>query len=138
MKKVIAIILFVQLSVIQWSTIQAAAIGTWKAYMSYYGVQKIAAAGSDIFILSANSLWQYNQNDQSIVTYDKTTGMNGVTITDIAWNKASQRLIAVYDNCNIDLIETDGDIINVSDIYSQVITGNKTINHVIINIEIAL
>ena len=84
MKKVIAIILFVQLSVIQWSTIQAAAIGTWKAYMSYYGVQKIAAAGSDIFILSANSLWQYNQNDQSIVTYDKTTGMNGVTITAVA------------------------------------------------------
>lgn len=130
MKKVIAIILFVQLSVVQWSTIQAAAIGTWKAYMSYYGVQKIAAAGSDIFILSANSLWQYNQNDQSIVTYDKTTGMNGVTITDIAWNKASQRLIAVYDNCNIDLVETDGDIINVSDIYSKVITGNKTINHI--------
>ena len=129
MKKIILFVLLLQCYFITMA--HAAAIGTWKNYLSYYGVQQIAAAGDDIFVLSSNSLWQYNQNDQSIVTYDKTTGLSDVTITIIAWNKSAKCLIAAYDNCNIDLVETDGDIINVSDIYSKTITtGNKTINSI--------
>ena len=51
-------------------------IGTWKTYLSYYGIQQIEAAGNDIFVLSSNSLWSYNKNDQSIMTYDKNNGLN--------------------------------------------------------------
>lgn len=123
MKKIFIALL---LSIIncQLSTAQ---IGTWKTYLSYYGVQQIQAAGDDIFVLSSNSLWSYNLEDQSINTYDKISGLNDVTITNIAWNKTAKRLVIIYDNCNIDLLDLKGNIINISDIYSKAITGDKTI-----------
>jgi hypothetical protein len=65
-------------------------IGTWKTYLSYYGVQQIEAAGNDIFVLSSNSLWSYNKNDQSILTYDNNNGLNDINITIIAWNKTAK------------------------------------------------
>lgn len=107
----------------------AAQVGTWKTYLSYYGVQQIQAAGNDIFVLSSNSLWSYNQNDQSITTYDKNNGLNDIFITNIAWNKTAKCLLIAYDNCNVDLLDLKGNVINIPDIYLKIITGKKTINN---------
>ena len=110
-----------------------AQVGTWKNYLSYYEIQQIQAAGDDIFVRASNSLYQYNQKDQSITTYDKVNGLSDTQITHIAWNKQAKRLIAVYQNSNIDLVETNGNITNVSDIYSKTMTEDKTVNNIYIN-----
>ena len=104
-----------------------AQVGTWKNYLAYYEVQDICAAEDELFVLASNDLYQYNLNDQSIYTYDKTNGLNDTYITLIAWSKQAQRLIAVYKNSNIDLIEKDGDVINVSALYSKSMTEDKTV-----------
>ena len=75
---------------INFSLFSFSQIGTWKTYLSYYGVQQIEAAGSDIFVLSSNSLWSYNKNDQSILTYDNNNGLNDINITTIAWLAVSE------------------------------------------------
>lgn len=105
-----------------------AQIGTWRNYLAYYDIQQIQAAGDDIFVLASNSLYQYNKNDQSITTYDKISGMSDIGISHIKWCQAAKRLVAIYDNSNIDLIETDGSITNVSDIYLKPVVGGKTIH----------
>ena len=105
-------------------------IGTWKAYMAYHDVQQIQKAGDELFVMASNSLYQYNLTDQSIYTYDKTNGMSDTHITHIAWSSAAGRLIVVYQNSNIDLIEPDGNVINISDLYLKVITGDKTVSSV--------
>ena len=48
-------------------------------------------------------------------------------ITHIAWSQQAKRLIAVYQNSNIDLVETDGDIINISALYNKSMTDDKTV-----------
>ena len=48
-----------------------AAIGDWKAYMSYHDVQEIEQVGDLIFVQASNSLYVYNKNDQSIQTFSK-------------------------------------------------------------------
>ena len=105
-------------------------IGTWKAYMAYHDVQQIQKAGDELFVMASNSLYQYNLTDQSIYTYDKTNGMSDTHITHIAWSSAAGRLIVVYQNSNIDLIEPDGNVVNISDLYLKVITGDKTVSSV--------
>ena len=110
-----------------------AQVGTWKNYLAYHDIQQICAADHYLFVCASNGLYQYNKNDQSITTFDKTNGMNDVTITNIRWCQQAKRLVVVYDNSNIDLIETNGDVTNVSSIYRKVITGGKTINNVTIN-----
>lgn len=44
------------------------------------------------------------KNDKSILTYDKTNGLNDAGISFIAWNKSTKRLVIVYSNNNIDLL----------------------------------
>ena len=126
MKKIVIILL---MSIVH-CPLSIAQIGKWKAYMAYYEVQQVQKAGDDLFVLASNDLYQYNLNDQSIFTYDKTNGLSDTYITHIRWCPQAGRLIAVYQNANIDLIEPDGDIINISDLYTKVITGDKTVSGV--------
>lgn len=113
--------------------IYAGGINTWNAFMAYQEVKQIVAAGDDIFVLASDNLYQYNKNDQSITTYDKVRGLSDVKIKLIAWSKTAKRLIAVYDNSNIDLIKPNGDVFNISDLYSKSMTDDKTVNSITIN-----
>jgi hypothetical protein len=110
-----------------------AQVGTWHNYLAYHQVQSICKAGDDLFVLASNDLYQYNLNDQSITTYDKVNGLSDTYITHIAWNQQAKRLIAVYQNSNIDLIETDGDIFNISSLYSKSMTEDKTVSAISID-----
>lgn len=130
-KTIIIILLFIiQISVV--NKMYAAGIGTWKAYMAYHEIQQIVAAGNDIFVLASDNLYQYNKNDQSITTYDKVNGLSDTQIKKIAWSKTSKRLIIVYQNSNIDLVETNGEVINISDLYTKSMTEDKTVNGITI------
>ena len=125
--------IFILLFTIHCSLFTASAqIGTWKNYLSYNDVQQICAAGDYLFVRASNGLYQYNQNDQSITTYDKINGLSDTNIKFIAWSKQAKRLIAVYADSNIDLVETNGNITNISAIYSKTMTEDKTVNHVFI------
>ena len=110
-----------------------AQIGTWQNHLAYRDIQSICKAGDDLFVLASNDLYQYNLNDQSITTYDKVNGLSDTHITHIAWSQQAKRLIAVYQNANIDLIETDGNIINISSFYSKSMTEDKTVNSISID-----
>lgn len=129
MKKVIIVLLLsivnCQLSICQ--------VGTWRNYLAYQEVQQIQAAGDYLFVRASNGLYQYNKNDQSIYTYDKTNGLNDTGIDKIRWCQQGKRLVIVYSNSNIDLMETDGSITNVSDIYTKAITGDKSIYNITVN-----
>ena len=105
--------------------------------MAYHDIQEIAAAGNDIFVLGSNGLFQYNLNDQSVTTYDKVNGLNDTYISHIAWCQQARRLVIVYSNSNIDLLETNGKIINISDLYNKVTTFDKTIHSIYISGEYA-
>lgn len=109
-------------------SILQAQTGTWKAYNSYYEPQQIVKADNYLFVRASNALYQYNLTDKSIVTYDKVNGMNDSDIRLIGWNKQIKRLIVVYQNSNIDLIQPDGNIINISALYRKAMAEDKTID----------
>ena len=109
-------------------------VGSWENHLAYYELQNICAASNkQLFVLASNSLYQYNQNDESITTYDKVNGLNDTYITHIAWNPKVQKLIAVYQNSNIDLIDIKGNVTNISDLYTKIMTESKTVNRLIID-----
>ena len=111
-----------------------AQVGTWENHLAYHELQNICAASNNqLFVLASNSLYQYNQNDESITTYDKVTGLNDTYITHIAWNPKVQKLIAVYQNSNIDLIDTKGKISNISALLTKIMTESKTVKRLIID-----
>ena len=108
--------------------------GTWNAYISYYEPQQIAKAGSHtLFVRASNGLYSYNLNDQSITTYDKLHQLSDTYVSLIAWNQKTQRLIIVYSNSNIDLMDLAGNVTNISALYSKSMTQDKTVNSIFIS-----
>ncbi len=128
MKRLLAIVFTVC-----YCYLATAQIGTWRNYLAYHDVQQICKANNELFVLASNDLYQYNIDDASITTYDKVNGLSDTRITHIAWNQKAKRLIAVYENSNIDLIEPDGDIINISALYTKSITEDKTVTAISID-----
>jgi len=118
--------------IFSFGTIKAQ-VGTWRNFMAYYDIQQICAADNYLFVRASDNLYQYNLNDNSITTYDKVSGLNDTHITLIAWNKQAKRLIAVYQNSNIDLIDTKGNITNISALYSKAMTDDKTVDSLTID-----
>lgn len=108
-----------------------AAIGDWKAYMSYHDVQEIEQVGDLIFVQASNSLYVYNKNDQSIQTFSKADYLSDCEIQHIAYNKTTKRLLILYNNSNIDLMSVSNfEVSNLSDYYTASTIGDKAVNDI--------
>lgn len=108
----------------------ATAIGTWKAYMSYHDVTEIEKGGNMLYVLASGNLYSYNESDQSIRTYDKINLLSDCDITHIAWCQSTKRLVIVYQNQNIDLLDQQDKITNVPEFYSKAMTEDKTVYNI--------
>ncbi len=125
--------LFFSFSLILFFQTAEAQVGTWRNYMSYYEPQQIAKGGHLLFVRASNSLYSYNLNDHSITTYDKVNAMSDTHISLIAWNTTVGRLIIVYNNSNIDLMDANGNVTNISALYTKSMTQDKTVNSIYIS-----
>ena len=106
----------------------AGGVGTWKNYLAYSDVQWVEEGSNKLYVLASNSLYTYNKNDQSIKTYDKVNGLSDTDIRFIAWNKTARRLVIIYSNNNIDLLDDRGNVTNVPDYYLKTTMADKTVN----------
>ena len=127
MKKLLAIVLS-----LFYCFLAMAQVGTWRNYLAYHDVQNICKADNNLFVLASNGLYLYNLSDQSITTYDKVNGLSDTHITHIAWSNQAKKLIIVYENANIDLIDTNGNVTNISALYSKAMTEDKTVSSITI------
>lgn len=132
MKRYISI-LVIMLSALLTNSAFAGELGDWNYYLSYSNLQDVVETSSKVFFLSDGNLYSVNKNDTSVETYDKTKTLNDNVITHIAWCQAAKRLVIVYDNQNIDLMEENGGIVNMPDYYNKVMTGSKNVNGININ-----
>lgn len=124
MKKIISAItaLFITAAITS-----AANAGTWKNYLAYSEITDVQQAGNTIFVLASNGLYSYNTADNSITTFDKTNGLSDCGISMIAWCGAAKRLVAVYENGNIDIISRTGETTNLPDYYNYSSISDKTV-----------
>ena len=124
MKKIISAItaLFITAAITSASN-----AGTWKNYLAYSEITDVQQAGNTIFVLASNDLYSYNTADNSITTFDKTNGLSDCGISMIAWCGAAKRLVAVYENGNIDIISRTGETTNLPDYYNYSTISDKTV-----------
>ena len=120
-------------AIIGITTAQAATVGQWNAYMAYHDITDIEPAGKLVYVLSSKDLFSYNVNDKSVFAYNKTNSLSDTEIDFIAWNSTAKKLIIIYTNFNIDLIDNNNNVENISDYYSKAMTVDKTVNNVTIN-----
>ncbi len=123
---------FILLTLFWALAVRAANIGTWNCFPAYGHITNIQPAGNYIYVLSSQFLYAYNTHDESITTYHKMNGLSDCGITHIAYCKSAKRLVIVYENQNIDLLDQQGNITNISSFYTKTISG-KNVNSIMID-----
>ena len=109
---------------------QATPIGEWKTHLPYDKVIDVAVAGDLVFAATPYNMFTYNLLDNRVERFDKIKGLSDVGINKIGYNDQLHLLLIAYSNANIDLVDKDGTIRNISDIKDKDILGNKTINNI--------
>ena len=105
-------------------------IGNWRTHMPYGNVIDVELLGSKVYAATNYELFTYDKDDGSIQILNKINGLSDIGISVIRRNPTLDILMVAYANANIDLIDKQGNIYNMSDIKDKNILGNKTINNV--------
>lgn len=130
-----------------WTTLNVVAqqVGTWQVYPSYTIAAKNLAVGSKVYCLTTGqetmagnnkskntqnfNLLYYDTEDTSVKTYNCMDDLNDVHIQHIAYSSEAKRLILVYDNGNIDLMDQNDNLLNIASLKKSSLS-NKTVNYV--------
>lgn len=98
-------------------------IGNWREHLPYQQTIQVVK-GNKLYCATTNNVFAIDGDE--INRFSKVTGLNDIGVNAIGWDEASQQLVTVYNNSNIDVIK--GSIVkNIGDIKRSTISGNKNI-----------
>ena len=100
-------------------------LGTWRMYLSYQIATKSAVSGSIIYSLMNGNLLSYDTEDGEVRTYDHLGGLSDINIAYIAYSKEAGKLLIVYSNSNVDLLDDNGNVQNLSALKDKRILGKE-------------
>jgi len=107
-------------------------VGQWKIHPYFVGddVTNCVDAIHHVYYLSKGSLFCYDKSKHSNLPIDATNVLNDENINQIYYDYIVGDLFITYDNCNIDIIKSDGSLVNVSAIKDVVLPKAKVINDI--------
>lgn len=109
---------------------QGSAIGSWRTHLPYDKVIDVVVIDEIVYAATELSIFTYNKLDNHVERFDKVQGLNDIGITSIGYNYNTEEILVAYSNTNMDIINKDGEIINIPDIKNKEILGYKTINDI--------
>lgn len=128
--KSLLIIILVSL-VFHASAQEGVGIGNWRTHMPYGNVIDVELLGSKVYAATNYELFTYDKEDGAIQILNKINGLSDIGISTIRRNPTLDLLMVAYTDANIDLIDKQGNVFNMSDIKDKNILGNKTINNIV-------
>lgn len=120
--------LAVLLSLVACISLQAEQIGSWKVYLSYHNAQKCVAMGKTVYVVANGDLFSYNTEDSEVRTYDNLNVLNDVDIVDIGYSQEAGKIILIYSDCNIDLLDADDNVQNLASLKDKSLVGKEISN----------
>ena len=104
-------------------------IGVWRIHVPYQNVTSLTDAGDRIYLSGNVFFFSYDKETGSLQRFDKISGLSDVGVSLVSYNPFDSTLLVAYESSNIDLIKRNN-IINISDIKRKQIIGEKKINNV--------
>ena len=107
------------------------AVGDWVKHGIFgNGVQRVIDTDTKVFSLVDGWLYCYDKVNEETISLSETGDLNDVTISDISYNNDSKNLYIIYTNSNIDILNENGSVVNIPDIYNASINSSKKINDI--------
>lgn len=114
------------------ATLLAAAqvpIGQWRDHFPYRQTYAVTEGGGKAWCATPTAVFGYDPTAGEYERLTKVNRLNDVGVRSIRWNDALGMLLVGYDNGNLDLVSS-GSTYNLSDIKRSNILGDKGINHI--------
>ena len=106
----------------------------WQVYLSYSAPVQVLEAGNSLYCITkgsgtinslAGNLVRYDLQDGSVKTYDCLNDLSDKEILHMSFDEATGRLLLVYENGNIDLLDADDVVYNISALKENSILGEN-------------
>jgi ligand-binding sensor domain-containing protein len=104
----------------------------WRAHNAFTNVNTIACMSDKVYGLSANSLFSVDKPTDMVKSHTKLDGLSASNITHIAHNPLLNRLLIVYQNGQIDIMTSEEEIYNISDLFLKQMNASKEVNDICI------
>jgi ligand-binding sensor domain-containing protein len=124
--------IFIFFSILFYSfsiTAQDVPIGGWKEHLSYKNALSVAEGNGKVYCATVSGIFSLNKADNSMDRLSKVTGLSDIEASVLNFNKYNNKLLIAYKNANIDIVSA-GTISNISDLKRKTIIGNKSINNI--------
>lgn len=109
-------------------SVTAQQLGSWRLHLSYYIATKSEAGGSTIYSLMNGNLLSYDTEDSEVRTYDHMDILSDAGIAYIAYSNEADKLLIVYNNGNIDLLDKDDNVQNLSSLKDKTMLNKEVAN----------
>lgn len=103
---------------------------TWGDHLGLSNCNSVSKLGNKIYASNGNAIFYFDQNEINPKLLSKINGLSDVGIRLLRTNAFNNKLLVIYDNCNIDVIDLNGNIRNYSDFKIKILNGKKLINEV--------
>ena len=107
-------------------------MGGWKIHLAYTDVMQVEQAPGKVYGLSDGALFSVDKQTEEILYYSKLTGLSSMNIVRMCYDEAGGRLLLFYANGNIDLMDDEGNVENIADLYTTQMSESKQVNDVLI------
>jgi len=106
-------------------------IGQWESFLPYGQTQALIETPDHIYAATDYGLFSVFKASGEFVLYNKITGLSDVGISSLAYSADYQRIFIGYENGNLDILGSDGRIMNRPAIKQNAnITSGRSIRHI--------
>ena len=102
----------------------------WRTHLAYSKVNEVEKMGKKVYALSNHSLFSVDTQTEEIKYYNRSNGLNAVSINKIAFNESQNKMLLTYENGQIDVIDSKENIYNIPDLYIKQANASKQINDI--------
>jgi sugar lactone lactonase YvrE len=103
---------------------------SWRDHLGISSSNSVTRLNRMVYASYKNGLIRFDEQKKEIETLNKTNGLNDVGVRLLRVNPNNKKLLIVYNNCNIDVIDATGAITNYPYFKNKTITGRKYVNEV--------
>lgn len=106
--------------------------GYWKIHPNFVStkLKNIIDTSEKVYYLASDNVFSFDKETQENEALNKSNYLSDVLISNIYYNETKDYVVITYRNSNIDVILSDGKIINMPEIKDAVIASGKAINDI--------
>ena len=105
-------------------------IGQWRDHLPMRSIVNLDNSSSKLIAATSFGYFTYDPVSKFYDVHTKSRGLSEVNLKHLAKDPVSEKILIVYENANIDLVEGD-QIRNIPDVLLSKIQGDKTIHHIL-------